>query len=61
MVCAELQRVLLEGRQEWRIASAKRSDKSSTILQDGRFANAQETRFQGAKLWNMSSAVQQWG
>ena len=50
MVFAELQGVLLEGRQEWRFAAAKRLDKSSTILQDGRFVNAQETHFQGAKL-----------
>ena len=29
-------------------------------LQEGRFANAQESRLQGAKIWNMKSAVQQW-
>ena len=35
--------------QEWHFQSGKRSDKSSTTLQEGRFADAQEKRFQGAK------------
>ncbi len=34
---------------EWHLQAAKRSDKSSTVLQEGRFAHAQEYRFHGAK------------
>ncbi len=45
--------------QEWYFQSAKRSDKSCTILQKGRFALAQEERPHGAKCLNMGSAVQQ--
>ena len=56
---AELQGFLLEDCQEWRIVAAKCSDKSSTLLQEGRFAIAQELRFQGAKRLNIGSAVQQ--
>ena len=47
--------------QEWHILAAKSSDKSNNHLQEGRFANAQESCFQGAKRWNMGSAVQKWG
>ena len=42
MGCAELQVCLLADCQEWRNVVAKFSDKSSTHLQDGRFAKAQE-------------------
>ena len=40
--CAELQGWLLADCQEWCIVAAKSSDKSSTILQEGRFPDAQE-------------------
>ena len=42
-------RCLLADCQKWRIVAAKRSDKSSTLLQEVRFANAQEPRFLGVK------------
>ena len=42
MVCAELQGRVLADCQEWRIVPVKVSDKSSSLLQEGRFANAQE-------------------
>ena len=48
MDCVELQVGLFADNQEWDKA-AKRSDKSSTILKECRFAHAQELRFQGAK------------
>ena len=38
---------------------AKRSNMSSTIIQDVRFADVQESRFQGEKRSNMGSALQQ--
>ena len=49
MVCAKLQGFLLQDCHEWSIASAKRSDYSSYHVQEGRFANAQESCFQGVK------------
>ena len=42
MGCAELQGRLLADYQEWFIVAAKRSHKSSTFLQEGRFAHAQK-------------------
>ena len=47
---AGLQGSLFADCQEWHFHSAKRSDKSSTILQEGGFADAQEYRFQGANF-----------
>ena len=38
--------------------AARRSNKSSTILQDGRFAETNESRFQASNSSNVSSAVQ---
>ena len=52
-------RVLFDDSQEWHFQGAKRSDKSSTILQEGRLAHAQELRFHCAKRSNIGSAVQQ--
>ena len=37
--------------------AAKSSDKSSFIVQEGRFVNPQESRFQVAKLSDMGNAV----
>ena len=45
--------------KEMHCKAAKRSDKSSNILQEGRFADAQESRFHAAKHSNMCSVVQQ--
>ena len=45
-----MQGLLLADYQRWRIVAQKGSDKSSTLLQECRIANAQESRFQGAKL-----------
>ena len=45
----ELQGVLFADCQKWHFQAVKRSNKSSTILQEGRFANAQQSCFQGAK------------
>ena len=42
MGCAELEGGPLEDYHERRFVAAKRSDKSSNILQEGRFADAQE-------------------
>ena len=42
MGCAELQGGLFPNCQEWRFQAAKRSDTSSAILQEGRFADAQK-------------------
>ncbi len=42
MDCVEVQRCLFADCQEWHFQAAKRSDKSSTILQEGRFVHAQE-------------------
>ena len=42
MNCAEVQGFLFADFQEWHFQAAKRSDKSSTILHEGRFAHAQE-------------------
>ena len=58
MGCGGLQGRLLADCQEWCIVAANGSDKNSTQLQEGRFANSQEERFQGAKSLNMGSAVQ---
>ena len=58
---AELHGGLLADSPEWRIVAAKRSDNSNTLLQDGRFVNVQESRFQGVNRWNMGSTVKQWG
>ncbi len=59
MDCDELKVSLLADCLEWHFQTANRSHKSSTILQEGQFADAQEKRFQGAKRKNMGSAVQQ--
>ena len=48
--CVKLQAGLFADCLEWHFQAAKRSDKSRTILQEGRFAHAQEYRFHGAKL-----------
>ena len=40
-------------------SGAKHWNRSSTILQDIRFADVQESRFQGENLTNMDSALQQ--
>ena len=50
MFCAELQGRVLAEYQEFRIVAAKRSDKSSTLLQECRFANVHESSFQSAKI-----------
>ncbi len=42
MDCVDLQGCLFADRQEWHFQAASRSDKSSTILQEGRYAHAQE-------------------
>ncbi len=42
MDCAELQWCLIADWKEWHFQAAKRSDKSSTILQDDRFAATRE-------------------
>ena len=42
MDCVEQQGCLFADRQEWHFQAASRSDKSSTILQEGRYAHAQE-------------------
>ena len=42
MGCVELQGGLFADCQEWHFQAAKSSENSSTILQEGRFANAQE-------------------
>ena len=47
MDCVEVQGGLFADRQEWHFQAAKRSDKSSKIQQEGRYADAQESRFQG--------------
>ncbi len=44
----ELQGCLLANFHQLRIVAAKRSDKFRTHLQEGQFANAQETRLQVA-------------
>ena len=49
MNCAELQGCLFADCQEWHFQARKRTDKSSTILQDGRFADAEESRFHVTK------------
>ena len=58
MGCAELQGGLLANCQEWHIVAAKRSDRSSTILQESRFANAYESRFPGrnVEIWAVLSS-----
>ncbi len=38
----EVQGGLFANSQEWHFQAAKRSDMSSTILQEGRFAHSQE-------------------
>ena len=43
------------------LQAAKRSDMSSAILQQGRFADVQESRFQFAKRSEMGSAVPEGG
>ena len=57
MDCAELQGGLFSDCQEWHVQAAKRSDKSSTILQIHGFADAQESRFQGSKRSNGGCAA----
>ncbi len=42
--------------QEWYFQAAKRSNKGSTIVQDGRFPDAPESRFQASKRSNIGSA-----
>ena len=49
MGCAEGQLCLFSVCHEWRFKAAKRSDMSSAILQEGRFADPQRSRFQAAK------------
>ena len=44
------QGVRLANTRESHFQAAKRSDISSAILQEGRFADAEESRIQGAKL-----------
>ncbi len=57
-IVTELQRGLFADCQEWYFQAAKRTDKGSTILQEVRFADAQEKHFQGQTL-NMGSVIQQ--
>ena len=57
MGCAELQGGLFENCQLWYSQVVKRSNKSSTILQHGRFGVAQESRFQASKRLNMCRAL----
>ena len=40
--CAELQGDLFADCEEWHFQAAKRFDKSRTILQEGRFADAEK-------------------
>ena len=42
MYRAEMQGGLFANFKEWHIQAAERSDKSSTVLQKGRFADGQE-------------------
>ena len=42
MDSVEVQGVLFADFEEWHFQAAKRSDKSSTILQEGRFAHAKK-------------------
>ncbi len=49
MDCDGLLRGLFDNCQEWHFQAANPSDKSSTILLLGRFAEAQECGFQGTK------------
>ena len=51
-------RVLFADYQEWRFQDAKRSDMSSALLLEGRYADAQESRFQGAnvEIWAVLSS-----
>ena len=57
MDCAELQGLLLADCQERCIVAEKCSQKSSTIMQDGRFVVAQESLFQASNRSYMGSAV----
>ena len=59
MKCAVMQRGLFADCKERQFQAVKRSDKSSTIREAGRLANAQESPLQCAKRRNMSSAVHQ--
>ena len=59
MSCGALQGGLFTNCQEWRFHPSKQSEMSRAILPEGRYA--QESRFQGAKRWNMGNAVQQLG
>ena len=61
MGCAELQDGLFEDCQLWYSQVAKRSNKSSTILQPCPFVVGQESRFQPSKGLNMGSAVLEGG
>ena len=47
--------------QEWYSQAAKRSYKSTAILQDCRFADVNESRFQASKGSNIGSDVQHLG
>ena len=57
--------VLVREKGQWpprsNVYTSTRGRHICAILLDGRFDDAQESRFQGAKLSNMGSAVQQWG
>ena len=57
MGCAELEGGLFADCQLWYSQVAKGSNKSSTILQRGRFVVGQESRFQSSKRLNMDSAA----
>ena len=57
---AELQRGLFADCQVWHFQAAKRSDMSSTIMQEGRFADAQESRFQTRNVQKCANLFRKW-
>ena len=61
MGCGDLQECLFVDFQEWYSQVAKRTYKSSAILQDGRLADVNESRYQASKGSNMGSAVHHFG